>query len=496
MTEPLAPQYNPSAIESALYAWWRERGLFSPAGTGRPYVVMMPPPNVTAALHMGHGLNNTVQDVLVRFERMRGRRVLWVPGTDHAGIATQNVVERLLAKEGLTRFDVGREAFVERVWSYVRETGAAILEQLEAIGCLRRLDPHLLHAGRGPLARRARGVRHALRGGTRLPRPLHHQLVPALPHRPLQRGSGKGRDGREDLASPLPARRRERARHRGHHASGDDAGRHRGRRAPRGRALPRPDRSRAPAAGGASAGAHRGRRCRGPGLRVRGREGDAGARSGRLRDRPPPRPPLHRRHDARGTDQPRGARPVPGPRPLRRAEPRGGGVRGGGPAREGRAAPPRRGPLLPLRHRGRAAALRSVVRAHGAAGPPGARAVSRRDPPLRPRASGRRLRPVDGEHPRLVHLAAALVGPPHPGLVLRSERCGAHHGEPDRRRRLPCLRRPGAAGRGRARHLVLLVARAVLDPRLARAHAGSRARSIRATPWCRRPRSSSSGSRG
>ena len=140
MTEPLAPQYNPSAIESALYAWWQERGLFTPdAGPGgaaaTPYVIMMPPPNVTAVLHMGHGLNNTVQDVLVRFERMRGRRALWLPGTDHAGIATQNVVERLLAKEGLTRFDVGRDAFVERVWAHVRETGAAILEQLKAIGC-------------------------------------------------------------------------------------------------------------------------------------------------------------------------------------------------------------------------------------------------------------------------------------------------------------------------------------------------------------------------
>jgi valyl-tRNA synthetase len=95
---------------------------------------MMPPPNVTAVLHMGHGLNNTVQDVLIRFERMRGRRALWVPGTDHAGIATQNVVERELAQEGLTRFDLGRDAFVERVWSHVRETGAAILEQLKAIG--------------------------------------------------------------------------------------------------------------------------------------------------------------------------------------------------------------------------------------------------------------------------------------------------------------------------------------------------------------------------
>jgi valyl-tRNA synthetase len=138
MTEPLVPQYNPSSIESELYQWWTERGLFSPEshapGSGQPYVIMMPPPNVTAVLHMGHGLNNTVQDVLIRFERMRGRRALWLPGTDHAGIATQNVVERELAQEGLTRFDLGRDAFVERVWAHVRETGPAILEQLKAIG--------------------------------------------------------------------------------------------------------------------------------------------------------------------------------------------------------------------------------------------------------------------------------------------------------------------------------------------------------------------------
>ena len=143
MTAPLAPQYDPSEIESQLYAWWRERDLFSPEGAararggppGEPYVIQMPPPNVTAELHAGHGLNNTVQDVLIRFERMRGRRALWVPGTDHAGIATQNVVERILAKDGLTRFDLGREAFVERVWAHVRETGPRILQQLQAIGC-------------------------------------------------------------------------------------------------------------------------------------------------------------------------------------------------------------------------------------------------------------------------------------------------------------------------------------------------------------------------
>jgi len=100
-----------------------------------PYVIVIPPPNVTAALHMGHGLNDTVQDVLVRWRRMQGRATLWVPGTDHAGIATQNVVERMLAKEGCSRHDLGREQFVERVWKFVGETGGTILEQLKAIGC-------------------------------------------------------------------------------------------------------------------------------------------------------------------------------------------------------------------------------------------------------------------------------------------------------------------------------------------------------------------------
>jgi len=136
MSAPLSPQYDPQDIEERLYAHWVALGLFKPEARpdGTPYVLMMPPPNVTAQLHMGHGLNNTVQDALVRFERMRGRQTLWLPGTDHAGIATQNVVERLLAKESLSRFDVGRDMFVERVWEYVRETGATILEQLRAIG--------------------------------------------------------------------------------------------------------------------------------------------------------------------------------------------------------------------------------------------------------------------------------------------------------------------------------------------------------------------------
>jgi valyl-tRNA synthetase len=140
VTQELAPRLDPRAIEPARYRAWQDGGYFHvPASAvledGRdPFVIVIPPPNVTAALHMGHGLNNTVQDVLIRWRRMQGRAALWVPGTDHAGIATQNVVERQLAEEGLRRDDLGREKFVERVWSFVHETGGTILDQLKAIG--------------------------------------------------------------------------------------------------------------------------------------------------------------------------------------------------------------------------------------------------------------------------------------------------------------------------------------------------------------------------
>src|SRR5712671_3862201 len=138
----LPAQYDPGQTERAIYERWVEAGIFSAVekrsrrngGDREPFVSIMPPPNVTAALHMGHGLNNTVQDVIVRWRRMVGDEALWVPGTDHAGIATQNIIEKQLAAEGKKKSDLGREAFVARTVAFVEETGGEILRQLRAIG--------------------------------------------------------------------------------------------------------------------------------------------------------------------------------------------------------------------------------------------------------------------------------------------------------------------------------------------------------------------------
>jgi valyl-tRNA synthetase len=131
----LAKTYSHKEVEAKWYAYWLQSGTFKPApGSGRYFSMVIPPPNVTGSLHMGHALNNTLQDILCRYKRMDGYRVLWVPGTDHAGIATQNVVERRLAAEGLTPAQVGRKQFVERVWQWKQEAGNAILHQLKALG--------------------------------------------------------------------------------------------------------------------------------------------------------------------------------------------------------------------------------------------------------------------------------------------------------------------------------------------------------------------------
>ena len=134
--DELPIRYNPQDTEDKLYKSWEEQGLFHVTcdPDKLPFSIVIPPPNVTGILHMGHALNNTIQDILIRYHRMLGHAALWMPGTDHAGIATQNVVERAIAKEGLKRQDLGREKFIERVWVWKEEHGSAIIRQLKKLG--------------------------------------------------------------------------------------------------------------------------------------------------------------------------------------------------------------------------------------------------------------------------------------------------------------------------------------------------------------------------
>ncbi|MBW1858698.1 MAG: valine--tRNA ligase [Deltaproteobacteria bacterium] len=137
MSEHELPKgYEPAEVEERWYAYWETEGLFSAddVSTKGPYSIVIPPPNVTGALHMGHAHNNTLQDILCRYRRMKGDNVLWMPGTDHAGIATQNVVEKELAKEGKDRHSLGREGFIQRVWQWREEYGGVIIKQLRRLG--------------------------------------------------------------------------------------------------------------------------------------------------------------------------------------------------------------------------------------------------------------------------------------------------------------------------------------------------------------------------
>src|SRR2546421_1035139 len=133
------PLYRPQGVEERWQRIWEEERLYraDPEQPGDPYVIAVPPPNVTGALHMGHALNGSIQDALIRWHRMRGFNTLWQPGFDHAGIATQAVVEKELRKQGTSRLETGREAFVERVWEWLHEYGGG------SIGHVRRLRPPL-----------------------------------------------------------------------------------------------------------------------------------------------------------------------------------------------------------------------------------------------------------------------------------------------------------------------------------------------------------------
>src|SRR4030065_1343836 len=152
-TGPMDKTYEPQAIEQRWYALWEKQGYFAPQGGETPYCIMIPPPNVTGSLHMAHAFQDTIMDALIRYHRMKGDNTLWQAGTDHAGIATQMVVERQLNAEGKTRHDLGREKFIERVWTWKTESGGNITRQLRRMGA--SLDwsrqplttaPHMSHS--------------------------------------------------------------------------------------------------------------------------------------------------------------------------------------------------------------------------------------------------------------------------------------------------------------------------------------------------------------
>ena len=136
MEKELAKAYNPGEFEDRIYRFWEESGFFHAEidQNKKPYTIMMPPPNITGQLHMGHALDNTLQDILIRFKRMQGYSALWLPGTDHASIATEAKIVEAMRKEGVSKEDIGREKFLERAWDWKKEYGGRIVKQLRKMG--------------------------------------------------------------------------------------------------------------------------------------------------------------------------------------------------------------------------------------------------------------------------------------------------------------------------------------------------------------------------
>ena len=201
-SEMLEKTFDPKSVEPRLYAQWEASGAFAPKDdpAAEAFSIVIPPPNVTGSLHIGHALNNTLQDVLIRFERMRGKAALWLPGTDHAGIATQMMVERQLRAEAgnQSRRDLGREAFVEKIWEWKAKSGGTIVNQLKRLGASCDLVPRAVHPGRRPLGGGSQGLCDALQAKAHLPRQAAGELGPEVPDRD-QRPRGRTARGRRPL---------------------------------------------------------------------------------------------------------------------------------------------------------------------------------------------------------------------------------------------------------------------------------------------------------
>ena len=315
----LEKTYRPADFEGRLYELWETSGGFAgrPGAAAEPWCVMMPPPNVTGSLHMGHALNNTLQDVLTRYRRKSGRNALWQPGMDHAGIATQMVVERQLAEEGTDRRALGREAFIERVWSWKAESGGAIGRQLRRLGASPDWSRERFTMDEG-LSRAVIEVFVSLyRQGLiyRDKRLVNWDPVLGTAISDLEVEQREMKDGKLwHVRYPIAGRPGEHivvATTRPETMLGDTA------------VAVHPDDARyrdligsdrAAAAGGPAA-AHRRRRLRRPGAGLGRGEDHAGPRLQRLRGGPPPRPRHRQRVRCPGPDQRERARGLPGPRP-------------------------------------------------------------------------------------------------------------------------------------------------------------------------------------
>ena len=437
-SSPMDPLYSPEGVEARWQQTWEAEGLYQsePDSEGETFVIAIPPPNVTGNLHMGHALNASIQDLLIRWHRMRGFSVLWQPGYDHAGIATQNVVERELAKEGLEqarartrgvhRADVAVARPLRR-----RDHGPAPPARRVA-----RLPARAVHDGRAVRQGGAQVLRPPARPGPPVPGEPNRELVPALRERDLRPRGQPSRRERHAVHDPLPARGRGGRAHDRDGAPADHARRRRRRGASRRRALPPSDRQGGDRARRrAACPDHRRRSCR---SRVRHRRGQdhPRPRSDGLRHRPDARAPrAHRdrarREHERGRGRIRGAHPGRGQPPDRRDPARAGSARLGG------AVPALGRPLRSLRLADRAADHAAVVVRHDGAGRAGDRGSPRRPSPLPPRPVHGRLPALDGVHTSLVCVPSALVGTPDSRLVLPGR---AHDG-----------RRVGARGLRRVR---------------------------------------------
>ncbi len=226
MPHDLPKSYEPSAIETRWADYWVKEKLFSaptppPGETRRVFTLLLPPPNVTGRLHMGHMLNQTQMDIIVRWHRMCGFLTLWLPGTDHAGIATQMMVERQLAGEGKNRRDLGREAFIERVWEWKRHYGGAILDQMKRLGASVDWDREYFTMDEN-LSRAVREVFVRLYEEGLIYRGKY--IVNWCPRCETKARRGQGKAVRDSLCGGW----HERVHHRGHDPAGDDARRHRG----------------------------------------------------------------------------------------------------------------------------------------------------------------------------------------------------------------------------------------------------------------------------